>query len=239
MQDDIDDGVKWLVGRGWSMPSALHRGRHRAGRSETRRSTPESSAPASPAQAGIGASCPPPRPAFRLPPNARQMKPNLLRDRHVRNIVLPLPADRPISSPQSLHRQVKRSGGSSFPAPNLLIRTPHGGHRPTDAIDRARGASARLRSRAREDVRRRRRSDAPGDGRAARHAPADDRRLRRTVAAHLRQVRRGRSDRGSLSARSVVARHRPAADAAQGLRRLGGARGADQADATRSTAASN
>src|SRR3546814_9492245 len=82
-----------------------------------------------------------------------------------------------------LHRQVKEVGAPRFRRRCLTpIGSVHGGHRPVDADDRTRGASARFRARARQAVWRHVRSHASGDGRAPGHAPAQDRRLRRSVA---------------------------------------------------------
>ena len=72
-----------------------------------------------------------------------------------------------------------------------------------------------LGARARQDDRRHVRSDPAGDGRAARHPPADARGLRAAVAAAVR-ARSTQADpiEDELPARGQLAGHRPAADPA-------------------------
>ena len=127
------------------------------------------------------------------------------------------------ASPFSTSSDVEAGPGDGAGAGRSLFR----GARMADIaeltrIDRARGGSRRARARAREDDRRHLRPDAAGDGRAARHAPAqleDCARLSRRLSDLLDALEAAgrRSDRGGLPARGQLARHRPAADPASGL----------------------
>ena len=99
--------------------------------------------------------------------------------------------DRPISASLSStsSRRWGRAGvgpaARGFWIPEQVLTDTHC-HRQAD---RTRRQGAGPRPGARGDDRRHVRSDFAGDGRAPRHAPADDRRLRRPVACHFRHSR--------------------------------------------------